>query len=220
MKTYQSKQHGFEIAVPEVWLLPRGESIKSAVGHAIVFCCGAGENCNIEIGRSICDQVEVVERAFRRYATARGYTELELGTISAGGREHVWARYHMGARDWAKKYLIVFGDTEYAITTNCCDRQRFAEREPVWDSVAQSFRLIPREEPATTTDKMERVERALRFWETGYRHFQAGRYRKALEQFERGKMVTHEVATNFMGASMTIMPVSYTHLTLPTKRIV
>ena len=66
---------------------------------------------------------------FKRYAHAKGYTALELGRTTVQGKDHIWARYHMGNRDWTKKYMIVFGETEYAITATCFDQQEFLKRE-------------------------------------------------------------------------------------------
>ena len=42
-------------------------------------------------------------------------------------------------------------------------------------------------------------------FEKGYGYFRSGYYQQALEQFERGKMITHEYPSNFLGVSMTLM---------------
>lgn len=205
MKTYRSEQHGFEIDLPKEWLLPRGEAIKGPSGDAVVFQHRTGDNLNITIGPALPEPLERTERAFTRYALSRQYTELEFGRITVGGQEHVWARYRMGTGDWAKKYMLVFGDTEYAMTASSFDRQRFAEQEPVWDAIAMSFRHILPKVPDTSSTVFERAKKAGKFFERGYRYFQAGRHQEALAQFEKGKMVTHEFPWNFLGTSMTLM---------------
>jgi hypothetical protein len=52
---------------------------------------------------------------------------------------------------------------------------------------------------------MEQMRQAMWFAEQGFSLFRSDHYQKALEQFEKGKMVTHEFTWNFLGASMTIM---------------
>jgi hypothetical protein len=205
MKTYRSEQHGFEIDLPKEWSLHRGEAISGPGGDMVAFLRQTGENLNIIVGPTIPEPLEQTERAFKRYALSRQYTELEFGRITVGGKDHVWARYRMGTGDWAKKYLIVFGETEYAMTVTSFDRQRVAERESACDAIVMSFRQITPEKPDTSSSILERATKASQFFEQGNRHFQAGRYRQALAQFEKGKMVTHEFPWNFMGASMTLM---------------
>ncbi len=205
MKAYRNKQLGFEIAIPKEWSLPRGEAIKTPFGESIGFGCGVDENFNFQIGWSIPEPIDQTEHEFRRYAQEKHYTELELGRITVGDRDHVWARYRMGTGDWAKKYLINFGETEYAITANCFDQHKFVERENIWDAIVMSFRLILPVKPHKTTNVLERMKQAAQFAERGQSYFKSGNYQKALEQFEKGKMVTHEFTWNFLGASMTIM---------------
>lgn len=204
IKTYRNEQLGFEIDVPKEWSLPKGEAIRTPFGEAIVFW-GTEENFNFQIGWSIPEPIDQTEREFRRYAEERQYTELEFGRITVSNREHVWARYRMDTQDWAKKYLIYFGETEYAITANCFDRHRFIERENTWDTIVTSFRLITPVEPRKTASSIEPMRQAAQFFEQGHSLFRTGRYQKALEQFEKGKMVTHEFTWNFLGVSMTIM---------------
>jgi hypothetical protein len=204
MKTYRSEQHGFEIDVPDEWRVPAGEATGTPWGEEIVFLCGPDESFNFQIGQSVPESLEQTEDQFRRYAQGRGYTELVFGRIQVGGQDHVWARYRMTSRNWTKKYLISFGETECAITASCYDRQRLAESESTWDAVVASFRLVAPKMPATPISVLERMQRALWFWEQGYGHFQRGRYQKALEQFKQGQRVSREITGNYC-ASMTIM---------------
>jgi len=48
--------------------------------------------------------------------------------MAVGGKDHVWARYHIAHGLWTKKYLFVFGGIECAITATCNDQKAFAER--------------------------------------------------------------------------------------------
>ena len=205
MKTYRNNQYGFEIELPAEWSLHRGRAIKGPGGEMVAFLHETGDNLNITIGPAMPGSLADVERQFVQYAQSRQYTELELGRISVGDKDHVWARYRMGTGDWGKKYLLVFGEIEYAMTAFSFDRQRFLEQEREWDAIASSFRQITPREPHTTSSLVGRAETASQYFERGNRHFQAGRYRQALAQFEKGKMVTHEFPWNFMGVSMTLM---------------
>jgi len=138
MKTYRDERHGFEIDVPTEWLPP----IQVAV-EGLKFNCNFNEAFNIQMGPMISEtSLYDTESEFKRYAHAKGYTALELGRTTAQGKDHIWARYHMGNRDWTKKYMIVFGETEYAITATCFDQQEFLEKERIWDEIVASFRLL------------------------------------------------------------------------------
>lgn len=204
-RTYRNDQLGFEIDVPRDWRLPMREAIRTPFGEAILFGYGASEVFNIQIGEAIPEPIEQTEREFKRYSQEKQYTEVELGRITVGDREHVWARYRMGTGDWAKKYLIIFAETEFAMTANCFDRRRFDEMENIWDAVVRSFRQLTPLKPRKPTGKIERMKQAAQFAERGFAYFRAGRYQEALEQFEAGKMVNQEFTWNCLGAGMTIM---------------
>ena len=80
-----------------------------------------------------------------------GHTDLVFGRITVLGEDQIWARYHLGNRDRTKKYMIVLGANEYAITATCFVPKGFAEKERAWDAIATSFRLLPRTvDPAAT----------------------------------------------------------------------
>ena len=204
-KIYQNKKLGFEIDVPANWSIPGGEAVKTQFGDALIFYCGTDQNFNMEIGRSFSQSLEQIKAEFSRYVQNRKYTDLKFGTILVGEKEHVCARFRMGAEDWAKKYLIVFDELEYDMTANCFDEKSFAERELVWDSVVKSFRVIARSEPQETTTIFDRIYQAAIIFDKGYGCFQSGHYPKALEIFEGGKLITHEYPSNFFGVSMTLM---------------
>lgn len=206
MKTYRSEQHGFAIDVPDEWLLPRGESIRTRFGHSVEFWCGAPDRgFNIQIGQTVPETLDQTEDEFRRYAKTRQYTGLEFGRVTVEGKEHIWARYRMGTGDWAKKYLITFGEVEYAITANCFERQEFTERERVWDEVVKSFKLTTPAKPQKITKLLGRARRAARLFERGYSCFRRGKYQKALRWFEEGKKATGEFPWNSFGVAMTLL---------------
>jgi hypothetical protein len=204
-KTYQNAQIGFEIDIPEDWSPPPGEALKTPFGVSIMFQCGGHESCNIQIGQTLPESLNQIEQAFRRHALKSQYTDLEFGTMAVGNKDHLWARYRLGADAWFKKFIVVLGNTEYDITATCYDRRIFLEREPVWDKVVQSLRLRAPEKPKQTSGVFERMQQASHIFETGYGYFRSGQYREALEQFEKGKLVTQEFPGNFLGTSMTIM---------------
>ena len=56
-----------------------------------------------------------------------------------------------------------------------------------------------------TDDEREDSLKAYHYYEIGNGFFQSGRYKEALEQFEKGKLLTNKFPGNFFGVSMTIM---------------
>lgn len=92
MKTYTNKRLGFKVDVPEDWPLPTRVGL-----DGVIFRPAPNEALNLLIGLLIPEPpLEVTERALRQYAQDKGYTQVELGGITVGGKEHIWARYHMG----------------------------------------------------------------------------------------------------------------------------
>jgi tetratricopeptide (TPR) repeat protein len=56
-----------------------------------------------------------------------------------------------------------------------------------------------------TTDDRENILQANHLFQIGNNLFQSGRYKEALEQFEKGKLITDIFPGNFLGVSMTAM---------------
>ena len=141
MKSYKNELCGFEINIPEEWKVPTTTTPQLPFDKSIVFDCGTNEAFNIQIGPLLPEStLDFTERSFSEYAQNNLYTNLEFGRVVVEGKKHVWARYYMGSNRWTKKYLIVLGGAEYAITGTCFDFN-LLEREKVWDRVAASFRL-------------------------------------------------------------------------------
>ena len=56
----------------------------------------------------------------------------------------------------------------------------------------------------TTTERKD-ILQANNYFEIGYGFFQSGRYKEALEQYEKGKLLSNKFPGNFFGVSMTAM---------------
>ncbi len=143
MKTFHSEQLGFEIDIPDEWELAPNYSTSPKV----FFQLGCyAEAFNFEVGPLFPERLlEYTEYEFRQYAHQHSFHELVFGRIIVAGKQHVCAHYHVldgqGER-WNKKYMLVFGATEYAVTGTCNDPQYFARREKDWDAIISTFRLM------------------------------------------------------------------------------
>ena len=204
MKTYRNDKFGFEIDVPEAWSLASGRlplvpAALSALelgwvpGVEVQFV-GAGESLNVSIETMAPEPPpDVTERLFRLAAQDMGYAHCEYGRITVGGRQHTWARYVLAGQAWSKKYMLVLGGKGYAITGACQGQAFFAQREPVWDAVAASFRLLaPLDRAAGQRQDAARSDAALgRLRETlDMRLERRGRnlnYGRACEALEEGR---------------------------------
>lgn len=56
-----------------------------------------------------------------------------------------------------------------------------------------------------TAGEREEFLQANHYFEIGYGFFQSGRYKEALEQYEKGKLLSNKFPGNFLGVSMTAM---------------
>jgi tetratricopeptide (TPR) repeat protein len=171
MKTLRNEKHGFEIDIPEAWSpapvaanrlmdAVSGPTPPGVSNDSFQYGC-EDEAFNFVIGPLFPEPLlDDTETEFQLYARDKGFADLHFGRILVAGKEHVWASYFindkMGKR-WNKKYMIVFGGTEYTITATCNDPQWFAKREKDWDAIIQSFRLlVPVDDSAHATDRAQR----------------------------------------------------------------
>ena len=137
MKSYKNNELGFEIEIPDQWPGP-----KRVAKNTLLFNRSPIEIFNFVIGPILPERLlEYTEFEFRQYAQRKKHTDLEFGRIAVEGKDHVWARYCMVDGNWAKKYLIVFGRVEYAITGICTNKNTLSEREAIWDTIVKSFRI-------------------------------------------------------------------------------
>jgi tetratricopeptide (TPR) repeat protein len=179
MKAYRNEQLGFEIEVPDDWSLPVGGALND-------IRCRPDEAIDFAISPQLPELLpDYVEREFTRYARGKGYTNLEFGRMSVGGKEHVWARYHRGHGEWTKKYMLAFGGNQYVITTTGANQTTFAQREKVWDAMVRSFRLSEWRERDILTLKEHRRETAGHLYERAYEAVAEGRYSEARALLER-----------------------------------
>lgn len=175
MKTYRNKELGFELQIPESW---PGAVVLSP--DQIVFYCSPVERFNIIVGPLIPERlVEFTQIEFIQYARSRGYSGVEVGTITVEDREHAWGRCNMGNENWTKKYMVAFGGMEYAITATCLRRSLLLEKEKQWDGIVQSFRLSEWRRQEIKSRNQYRENVAGKSFEKAYEAAEAGRYQEA-----------------------------------------
>lgn len=129
--------------------------------------------------------LEYTEFEFSQYAQKKKHTNLEFGRIAVGGKDHVWARYCMVNGNWAKKYMIVFGRVEYAITAISLDQRTFLEREYVWDTIVKSFRLSKWRQKNADEIDARRIRVAGELFAKAYDAAALGRYEEACSLLEK-----------------------------------
>jgi tetratricopeptide (TPR) repeat protein len=154
LKTYRDKKHGFEIDIPEDWTIYKkivpalAPVLRPAHSWApnvdVAFTCGPNEILNIVVETMTPEPTpNFTENLFRLYAQSMNFVNCEYGRITVGNKEHTWTRYQIENKIWSKKYMIVLKGKGYAITASCNDKEKFSQREKIWDAIAVSFRLTP-----------------------------------------------------------------------------
>jgi len=154
MKTYHNDRHGFEIDLPDSWQPPSKpgklgffiEPVAISDPHDFFQFGNLEEAFNFVINPlGMEPALEDTENEFSLYAQDHHFYDVEFGRITVGAREHVTSHYRVQDRfgmRWNKKYMIVFGGIEYSITGTCNDPQVFARREPAWDAIVATFRIL------------------------------------------------------------------------------
>jgi tetratricopeptide (TPR) repeat protein len=180
MKTYRNDELGFEISIPENWSNPIHKD-----SYSVIFNCRPIEMFNIIVGFLIPERLsEFTEFEFEQHIKKHGYSELVFGRINVEEKNHVWARYNMGNNNWTKKYMIVFGGIEYAMTATCNDKSKFIEREIIWDAIVKSFRLHEWRAKRVEYIQENRSRVAGALYEKAYEASAAGHYTEACKLLE------------------------------------
>ena len=178
-KTYRNEELGFEIDIPEDWSIPAGGGLDG-------IDCLPDEAIHFTISPQLPELLpDYIEREFMQYAQGKEYTKLEFGRISAGGKEHVWARYQEGIVEWTKKYMLAFGGVQYVITATGANLASFIRREKIWDAMVSSFRLCERLEREVLELKEHREETAGHLYARAYEAVSEERYTEARELLEQ-----------------------------------
>jgi tetratricopeptide (TPR) repeat protein len=153
VKTYKDKEHGYEIDIPIEWIINKEiapvlaqDLFELVYGWTpnvdVAFTNGPDEILNIvtEIMEPE-PTTNVTERFFKVYSQKMNFTNCEYGRIEVCNKVHTWVRYKMNNKVWSKKYMIVLNGKGYAITASCIDKEKFSQREKVWDAITTSFRF-------------------------------------------------------------------------------
>ena len=205
MKKYQNKRHGFEILIPTNWVPTNIPEINAPFGETILLYHSLNEALNMIIGIEVPElDMEQTEEHFNKFAKRRGYSIIDTGRINAGEKSHFCASYVQPNDIWTKKYMVVFDETEYAITATCPSKELFLEYEEKWDLIVETFKIIPHEKP-TPVNEREKVLNAGIYFEHGHSLYNAGKYEEAIEQFEKGKVLANYLPGNYFGITLTIL---------------
>ena len=180
MRTYLNDELGFEISLPEHW--PEPEFMHP---DCVIINCAPIESFNIIVGPLIPERIlEYTAVEFRQYAGSKNYSDVTIGKINIGDKEHVWAKYNMGGENWTKKYMIVFGGIEYAMTGTCYNKEQYSEKEQNWDNIVRSFRLSDWRRKQVKGLKEYRSLRAGELFEKAYEASSDGHYLDACNMLE------------------------------------
>ena len=181
MKPYKNVVLGFEIEIPDQWSGPT-----RVAENTLLFNRFPIETFNFVIGPILPERLlEYTEFEFRQYAQRKKHTNLKFGRIAVGGKDHVWARYCMINGNWTKKYLIVFGRVEYAITAICANENTLSERESIWDTIVKSFRLSEWRQKNADEIDARRKRVAGELFAKAYDAAALGRYEEACSLLEK-----------------------------------
>lgn len=219
MTTYTNQNYGFRLSIPNSWSIPENHEQINPHGISISFRCDAQEALNIQLGPLIpVPSLDKTSQELARYTDENGYGNLTLGIIPILNTDHVWASYNINEDIWTKKYLIVFEEIEYAITATSGAKHLHAAHEAKWNAIVASFQLLPSTKARSHLIETAYFLEAHKFFESGNKEFLAGKYHKALEQFEQGTRIAPKIPSNFLGISMTLMQMVDLHI-IPKEQI-
>lgn len=176
MNIYRNVKHGFEMELPETWspapdsLVRRSAALLAQIGLPSgrdVFQFGCyDEAINFEIAPIYPEPLlDDTVTEFIVFTEARGYTDVKFGRLNVAGKEHVCASYFINDRlgkRWNKKYMLVFGGIEYALTCTCNDPQWFSKREKDWDAIIRSFHVLGNIDDSINTKAKAEIDRRKR----------------------------------------------------------
>jgi tetratricopeptide (TPR) repeat protein len=139
-QTYRNEEQGFKIDIPEKWRRSRISS--SGPGDLVQYGCYEEAFNFLAAPLSPEPPLDQTERDFVQHAMLMGFSELEFGRITVGGKEHVCVKYRIldgTSERWNKKYMIVLDEIEYTITGTSDIKDWFVKREKDWDAFVRTF---------------------------------------------------------------------------------
>lgn len=139
MKTYHNKVWGFTIMLPDGWREPSWlvRLFKYRKQNNLVFIGPFHSSLEFAIG-PIYPVPEVSEQQnnLESMALSYGHQVMDIGVIQADGKDHAWMLFRTSKFGEIKTYSLIFGRTEFLITS----KGRFQET----DAIVRSFRLSKR----------------------------------------------------------------------------
>ena len=171
VKTYRNEEQGFAIDVPEAWVLPTANPYRSFLGNRSYLVAGRRKPSIYRSDRSCrnppslissnANSVPMLNATVHRSATFGRVEALKANNTC--GRAITWGREGAG-----RKYLLVLGATEYAVTATCFDPGMLVKKEKVWDEIVKSFHLSRSQKQEIQGIKIYRRDTAGALYEKAY----------------------------------------------------
>jgi hypothetical protein len=148
MSQYSNERWGFELTLPEGWSAVGGGFLRKVLlrDRGIWFHGPAGERLVIHPGPLLQKlDFSAFRTSFQQYLSTRGYNNVRFGILSAAGGEQNAACYSLLSGQVRKKYSVVVGNTEFAISAELgrgdIDDDDILEREELYDRLVLSMRV-------------------------------------------------------------------------------